>query len=518
VHSVNPDDERDFIERQHSDLSRRLFLEWLAKAGFSSFGIAMLSGGILEACSSGGGGGSNPPIAQGPCDQPLKGSNDVLKFGVVGIFSGPGAFIGRITDASLNTARDQINKTGGVGGRKIDWIRKDAGIDPTAAVKIYNDFASSPDVAGVLWTTIFGLDESLEQIKKDSTPVMNVFWDLFSEDKLYTGPGSTGARPVFQFIQPDLWAHEVGLRYAKEDRGYQTVALLYDNFVDDRQKTYHEKAVAKVGIKNVGIETYKLLDTEYGQQLQRLKAAKPHCVQTWGLSQNSAGIVQELERLGAQYIDRDAALGPDWHPHILGAPGGTGEHTWADLSNGAAKTGSVTVWHVGGLVALPQFAIRFWLKESGAKPFPTGGEEVPADALYTLTKAITDAQCLDRQAIVTAIEKGGPRKFASLEFDFSETNHLSQTMDDLVIIVLENKATPASTDPPYVLGREFQEVFPPGYTGPVALVRPTLEVNKRRFPDVVKVALEQGWGTQCTKRPPTKLGDDVVLSKECKIH
>ena len=62
------------------------------------------------------------------------------------------------------------------------------------------------------------------------------------------------------------------------------------------------------------------------------------------------------------------------------------------------------------------------------------------------------------------------------------------------------------------LGREWRDVFPPGYAGPTHLVRPTLAANRRAHPDVVDEVLRSGWGTQCTRRP------DGTLGAECKVH
>src|SRR4051794_38885620 len=52
---MNPDQERDFIERQVDlDISRRHFMRWAGKAGLSGVAATALSGSILAACSSSG--------------------------------------------------------------------------------------------------------------------------------------------------------------------------------------------------------------------------------------------------------------------------------------------------------------------------------------------------------------------------------------------------------------------------------------------------------------------------------
>ena len=104
----------------------------------------------------------------------------------------------------------------------------------------------------------------------------------------------------------------------------------------------------------------------------------------------------------------------------------------------------------------------------------------------------------DRQKIVSTIETMGDIKFASLPFGFTADRHLSKTMDDLIVVTLERSTGPAKTDPPYELGTEWKEVLPAGYVGPTHLVRPTLEANKRKHPDVMDEVIRLHYGTQCT--------------------
>jgi hypothetical protein len=231
----------------------------------------------------------------------------------------------------------------------------------------------------------------------------------------------------------------------------------------------------------------------------------------WGLASNTAGVAQQLDQLGAAYVDTPTAKGADWHPHVIGAPTGTGDKSFAELARAAAKTGTVTAWHLGGLVYLPTFNIGNWMKKHLDKT-ATGGEELPADGLGTLTRAISQGGTTDRARMVNTIETMGRFKFASVEFGFTPQNHLARTEDEMIIVTLERSSGPAATDPPYQLGREWKDVFPPGYVGPTQLVRPTVDANRRAHPEVVDQVLREGWGTQCTRHP------DGSMGAECKIH
>src|SRR5207244_3020657 len=98
-----------------------------------------LGGGFLAACSSKKKNNSAAVNSAGSTQTTAgnsgfsgTSSGDTIKVGVIGIFSGVGAFVGRIVNNSLDAAIQQINSTGGVNGRKVEVIKRDAGTDAAA--------------------------------------------------------------------------------------------------------------------------------------------------------------------------------------------------------------------------------------------------------------------------------------------------------------------------------------------------------------------------------------------------
>jgi branched-chain amino acid transport system substrate-binding protein len=468
-------------------VSRREFLRWGMGVGA---GLAAVP--VVGACSS----GDSESGGRG-------GASDAIKVGVIAPFSGLGAFVGTITRNSLEAAVQHVNANGGVGGRKVELVMRDTGQEITNGVRAYQEFAGDPQVAGVLWCGGLGFDESRNLIKRDGMPVMAVFEDPASSGNLYP---DVDERTIFQFLMSERMAMDVLCQYLKVDRGYQRVALLFDSTVSEGTRDYYQQSIRKVGLESVAIETFNVFASEFGPQLQRLRGARPEALFVWGLPANTGGVAQQLDQLGSAYVDTPTAKAPapaPWHPHVIGAPTGTGDKSFAELAQGSAKVGTVTCWHLGGLVYLPTFAIRDWMKTYLNKT-PTGGEEVPADGLGTIVNAIQKGGSTDRRKIVDTIETMGRVSFASIEFGFTADNHLARTFDEMIIVTLERSSGPASTDPPYQLGREWREVFPPGYAGPTQLVRPTVDANRRANAAVVDQVLKDGWGTQCTPA--------------CKIH
>src|SRR5437764_7402927 len=180
-------------------------------------GAGIAAAPAIAACSAG---------SRGSKDR--KGASDTIKIGVVAPFSGIGSFVGLITRNSLDATVHQINSTGGVGGRKVELVLRDAGQELTNGVKAYQEFSGDPHVAGVLWCGGLGFDESRNLMKRDQMPAIAVFEDPASSDDLYP---AVPERSIFQLVMPESMAMKVLCRYLAEDRGYKRVGLLFDSTI-----------------------------------------------------------------------------------------------------------------------------------------------------------------------------------------------------------------------------------------------------------------------------------------------
>lgn len=494
----------DFLLRQKNpDVSRRYFFKWLTKAGVGGMSALTLANMAFPGCAQ-----ANLPEV-GIIKPPV--GNDELLIGVVGAFTGIGAFVGRITERGIDTAVRRINATGGIGGRKVNWLKGDAGTDTALARQKFTEFAQDPRVAGIIFATPLGINESRQDIKRGNVPTISTFADLFSSGRLYP-EDPEAPRSIFQFAIPGAWTIDIIARYAKEDRGYSKIGILYLALLAGDFEKVVQGAAAKYGLDVVATEVFQLNATELGPQLQRLRASNCEALWIYGLPNDTANIVKGLAGLGASYIDTPTAKDPSsWHPHLMGDPAGLGERQWAVLAGDDAKVGTASAYHLGGLLYLPQFKLAGWMEEylgiAG-----TGGEDGPADSYYTLVKAVEDAgTATDRDKVVSAIETGGERSFSGLDFNFTAQRHLARSQDDQVMVTFERN-TPEKTDPPYQLGKEWSQGLANVPFNPTHLVRPNLEANKRRYPEIVATILKDGYGTQCTKEP------DGTLSKRCKVH
>lgn len=499
----------DLLDLQR-EVSRRGFLQQLGIAGMGGLGALSLTGAALAACGSDGGTKKEPGSSSGGGGKIAGLTSDTLKIGFVGIFSGPFSFAARIQNDGIHATVEQINSTGGIGGRKIEVVKRDVGSNIfTEPPKAYQELVGNKDIVGIAWFSVAGLEELRPQIRRDNIPLVALATDPFSKGTLYP---KTPERSIFQMLTPEIWSVDLAIQYLKEDRGYKTVSLLYDKVVYTANfiKRY-ENSLKKYGMTSVGVEEYGFGNSDFGPQLQRLKAKRSDALLFWGISTDTAVGIKAIDAMGSAYVDTPTAKGPGWHPQIIGSPGGTGEKSWAELSKQSAKVGTLTPWHLGGTVHIPDYKLAQYMKKFNIADVPTGGEDLAADAIWALLQGVKKAGSVDRQKVVAAMETMGKQQFATLPFEFTKDDHLGRSEDDRCLATLERGSGPATTDPAYELGKEYKDFFPSGYVGPTHLVRPTLEANRRAHPEAIEKILEEGWGTQCTKK-------GGKLTKDCKIH
>ncbi len=449
---------------------------------------------------------------------------DEILIGVVAPFSGAFTFIGDVTRRALLAAVAEINANGGVGGRKVRTIEVDApGEELTAATEpAYSQLASTQNLSGVLWCTAIGLRPLAEQIKRDNMPVISVFEDLSVSGNLWPSPDAP--RSVFQFLLSVDAALDQLSGYVTDDRGYADTVLVRDvlltsPYAQDVERIYAE-IPDRFGLATYPEIGYSLGQKDFGGLVSQLRETNAQSVIIAGGPEETALIAQEMDAQGLGYVDTPTAKDPaSFAPQLFGTPANMGEPVWVDLAGDAAKTGSITAWTLGGVLNAPNVPIVEMGKKHTDGPNFIAGENEPADGLWTLLAGIREAgSATDRQKVVEAIESLESIQFATrVPFSFTADRHQRNRPEDLCLITLE-RSTAIDTDPPYELGREWEENLVDRDDAPVHLVRPTLEANRTAAPELMDEILAGGYGCQCTKTPADASGTEVELTTACRIH
>lgn len=537
---ASSDDEIELsMQGADTPMNRRKFLSLSSKMGFGMFAAASTYSAFLASCGrrldevsdSGGFGGSEGA------------ASDVVNIGVISIYSGVGAFVGKLVRNGAELAVSLINqhgpvvpkngifpdfeayqktrKPGVMGGRRIKLIQRDDNLSAQVAVQAVQEMITKFNIKGLMFCGLLDDIYACKQlVQQHNIPTIATYSDLYSAGQL--SPQSDYEQ-VFQIFPPDIWSAEVLADYAVKDRGYDRFAYIGDATALGKQgRDQMAKALGAHGKKLLRAEQYNVGDVDMTAQLVRIRETGCQCLVIWGLAGDTAHALQNLKKLGAEYIDRGRALSSsssNWHPQIMGFPGGVAERTFAELSGDAARAGTVSTWYMGGVGYFPQFqgATEAFKKKWGR--VPTGGENNPADSVYLIADAIDRANSTEPDKVMKALESSetGVNFFSTTPHKFEPGSRLSLSKGDIIGVTLERGAA-VRTNPSYELGTEFRKFHPPGYVGPTHFLRPNFDALMEKHPELMEIILKEKYGTQCTKVEDPSAPFGFRLTNDCQIH
>jgi branched-chain amino acid transport system substrate-binding protein len=218
-----------------------------------------------------------------------------IKIGLVTALSGQSARAGEALTRGLTIAMDEINEKGGIGGRKIELVRRDDEANPAKGVLAARELVQREKVA----VLIGGLD----------TPVALAIVPFANDQKVpfidpwAAGTGITvnGAKDnyVFRVSARDDLVDKAIVNYAVKTHGTKKPGLiLVNNPWGESNEKGLAAALKEAGIPTAGMEKFEGNDVDVVPQLTRLKQAGADALFLVGNVGPSAQVVKSLDRMG----------------------------------------------------------------------------------------------------------------------------------------------------------------------------------------------------------------------------
>ncbi len=349
---------------------------------------------------------------------------DTIKIGALFAVTGPASFLGGPERNTAQMVVDEINKAGGVKGRKLELIVYDTAGDATKAVQLATKLIKNDKVVAIVGPSTSGESMAIIPVaEKEHIPLVSCAASIKITEPV--------KKWVFKTAQNDALA--VAKIYEHLQKIKQTnVAILTvsDGFGSSGREQLKAQA-DKHGIKIVADDTYGPKDTDMTAQLTKIRGSQAQAVIVWGTNPGPAIIAKNARQLGVKT--------PLYMSH------GVSSKKFIELAGDASE--GLRLPSGRALVAdmLPNSDPQ---KKSLLSFLKDYQNHFKAEA-DTFGGHAWDAVML----VKTAIEKGGDspaairdqlektRNFSGISgiFNFSESDHAGLTKDAFVMIEIKNK-------------------------------------------------------------------------------
>lgn len=214
-----------------------------------------------------------------------------IKIGALFAVTGPAAFLGEPERNSAKMVIDEINKGGGVKGRKLELVAYDTTGDATKAVQLATKLIRDDKVVAIIGPSTTGETMAVIPVaEKEQVPLISC-----SAGSKITDPVK---KWVFKTAQNDSLA--VGRIYDYLQKTKQTnvsILTVSDGFGASGREQLKSQA-AKYGITIVSDDTYGPKDTDMTAQLTKIRGAHSQAIICWGTNPGPALVAKNARQLG----------------------------------------------------------------------------------------------------------------------------------------------------------------------------------------------------------------------------
>ncbi|MEE9537163.1 MAG: ABC transporter substrate-binding protein [Desulfobacterales bacterium] len=355
---------------------------------------------------------------------------DSYKIGAVFAVTGRASFLGDPEKKTAVMVADQINKAGGIGGKKLELIVYDTEGDATKANLAVKKLINQDKVCAVIGPSLSGTSMAVVPLAAQfKTPLISVAasYKITWDDK-----ANKPRQWVFKTPQTDTMAVEAIYTHLKK-RGINKIAIM--SVTSGFGKSGHGELVRlapQYGMNIVADEFYGPKDTDMTAQLTKVKGLAPKAIVNWSIGPTQVVILRNWKDLGMTSV-------PFYQSH------GFGSRKNIELAAGAAEgvytpLGAVNVAEILPTSHVQKNVTMQYFNDYSAKykePLSSFGGH-SWDAMHMVIKALRAVGC-NRAAIRDYLENN-TAGFVGQHgvFNYSLKDHIGLDKDAFLMIVVKN--------------------------------------------------------------------------------
>jgi len=230
-----------------------------------------------------------------------------IKIGSPLLLSGRGAFVGGAEKATLEMMAEEVNKSGGVNGRPIEFVFYDTEAKPDIAVRLVKRLIQKDKVDAIIGISAsWAAFPTIPIIEKYKIPTIM----LGSASKIVTPVN----KYIFKTPSDDRIVVARLLKYLQK-QGTKRIAVLssQDGF-GDGGRTELLSQTPKYGIEIVFDDKYTMDDTDITPTINKIKKTNAQAVVNWASKRAPVIMTMGYRQLGMELplYQSHAALSPDF--------------------------------------------------------------------------------------------------------------------------------------------------------------------------------------------------------------
>jgi branched-chain amino acid transport system substrate-binding protein len=337
-------------------------------------------------------------------------AQDVFRFGLAMPLTGSQALYGQDQVKAAEWAVAEINKAGGVNGKKLEMIVLDTQADPQLGIQMANRLVSVEKVP-VFITAWSGVVKAVAPIANDNKVV-----------ELSIGANSPDVAKLGDYVYTTFPLADVDItavaKYAATSMGKKKAAVVYiNNETGIVAAEVYRKAFTAAGGQVVAYETYDPKATDFTGALLKVRAANPDMIHLQGLVSDTPQVIAQMRQLGlAQPISSYSVA---YNPKLVQQLGAAAEGVIAtSLAPGVDDADAVKAY------------VARWTKEVGREPNGLPYTQYLYDAPYFVAAVF---KSLDSKKIPITGENFRKEMLAIKTFDLPLTGKTTLGDDHTVV-------------------------------------------------------------------------------------
>ena len=349
-----------------------------------------------------------------PAPPQMEGLSGEISIGLIYPATGRLASVGMEMGSGFELALEEINNSQ-LGNTKLKFITEDDQSTVEGAVEAYNKLIHQDGVSVILGPATSSATEAAFPIAQQSGVV------AISATAAARGLGAIGDFVFRTILTTDILITS-GIEATQAKFGYQKVAIIYDEtdlFSADGAEVMKEALTAN-GVEILTTETFQSGDTDFSEQLTRIKDSNPDAIFVSALPPDKPEILMQVRQLGI----------PDSVPFIINTL------TAADVqAAGGAAEGTIAFTSWVNTVDTPgnQVFIQNYRTKYGIEPNIWATQSYAS--VYILAEAIADAQSADSTSIRDALANITDFDAILGKFSF---NAVGDAVYDPVVLIVKN--------------------------------------------------------------------------------